>query len=221
VTGYGVQKKSDITGSIASVSGNQLSEIPVAGIDAALQGRAAGVNIINNSGRPGENATIQIRGITSVNASKPLVIVDGIPGNIEGLNPNDIETVEVLKDASSAAIYGVSGGSGVILISTKKGQARKTQTSYNFYTGIESPTNKIPVMNSQEWMQWVEERYYADNNRQYRDTVYCSRPDTLQTYNWQDIVFETAQMQSHDISISGGSEKSTSLSVQVILNRKE
>jgi TonB-dependent starch-binding outer membrane protein SusC len=208
VTGYGVQKKSDITGSIASVSGNQLSEIPVSGIDQALQGRAAGVNIINNSGRPGENATIQIRGITSVNASKPLIIIDGFPGSIDGLNPNDIETIEVLKDASSAAIYGVSGGAGVILISTKKGQSKKTQTTYNFYTGLESPTNKIDVMNSQEWMQWVEERFYADNDNTYRDTIYNSRPDTLPTYNWQDIVFEPAWTQSHDISISGGSENS-------------
>jgi TonB-dependent starch-binding outer membrane protein SusC len=208
VTGYGVQKKSDITGSIASVSGDRLSEIPVSGIDQALQGRAAGVNIINNSGRPGENASIQIRGITSVNASKPLVIVDGVPGNFEGLNPNDIETVEVLKDASSAAIYGVSGGSGVILITTKKGQSKKLTTSYNYYTGLESATHTIDVMNSQEWMQWVEARYYADNNKSYRDTMFNSRPDTLRTYNWQDIAFQPAWTQSHDISISGGSENS-------------
>ena len=206
VTGYGVQKKSDVTGSIASVSGNRLTEIPLSGIDHALQGRAAGVNIINNSGRPGESATIQIRGITSVNASKPLIIVDGIPGSLDVLNPNDIESVEVLKDASSASIYGVSGGSGVILITTKKGQKRQTQTSYNFYTGIEVPTKTIDVMNSQEWMQWVEERYYADGNRTYQDTIYNSRPDTLQTYNWQDMVFDPALTQNHDLSISGGSE---------------
>ena len=211
VTGYGVQKKSDVTGSIASVSGDKISEIPVSGIDQALQGRAAGVNILNNSGRPGEGATIQIRGITSVNTSNPLIIVDGVPGDIGTLNPNDIESVEVLKDASSAAIYGVSGGSGVVLITTKKGRSDKLRTSFNYYSGIERPTHTLDVMNAQEWEQWVEERYYNDRDRKYRDTVYNSRPDTLPTYNWQDIVFEPAWTHSYDLSVSGGSERSTIL----------
>lgn len=181
VTGYGVQKKSDVTGSIASVSGDKLTEIPVSGVDQALQGRAAGVNVISKSGRPGEETTIQIRGITSVNSLEPLIIVDGVRGSLGRLNPNDIESIEVLKDASSAAIYGVSGGSGVILVTTKKGRRDKMQTSFNFFSGIETPTKKLDLMNSQEWMQWVEERYYEDNNLSYRDTVYTAQPDTLLT----------------------------------------
>ena len=207
VTGYGVQKKSDVTGSISSISSEQLAEIPVSGVDHALQGRAAGVNVINNSGRPGEAATIQIRGITSVNSAEPLVIIDGVRGDISEINPGDIASVEVLKDASSASIYGVSGGNGVVLITTKQGISGENKVSFNFYTGLETPTNKLDLMNSQDWAKWVEEKYYNEGNDSYADTVRFTNPDALPTYDWQSEVFQPAWTQNYDLSFRGGSEK--------------
>jgi TonB-linked SusC/RagA family outer membrane protein len=206
VTGYGVQKKSDVTGSIASVSNEKLTEVPIAGVDQALQGRAAGVNIIPKSGRPGEGATIQIRGITSINDITPLIIVDGAVYRdsriLSELNPNDIASVEVLKDASSGAIYGASGGNGVLIITTKQGESGKMVTSFNYRRGIESPVGKIDMMNTQQWLQTVEEVSPSD-------TAITSRPDTFPTYDWQDYVFENAITENYDISFRGGSENST------------
>ncbi len=210
VTGYGVQKKSDITGSIASVSGDEIVEVPVSGVDHALQGKAAGVYVMSRSGLPGESAKIQIRGIPSVNTTNPLIIVDGVPGSLDNLNSNDIESIEVLKDASSAAIYGVSGGSGVVLVTTKKGKSDKMLTSFNFYSGVESPTKKIDLMNSQQWIQVIEEREYEDSRRM--DSIAeTGRPDTLPNYDWQEIGFQPAWTQSYDLSFQGGSEKSNFL----------
>lgn len=202
VTGYGVQKKSDVTGSISSISNEKITEIPVAGIDQALQGRAAGVNVINNSGRPGESASIQIRGITSINGLEPLIIVDGVESSLDGINPGDIASIEVLKDASSTAIYGVKGGSGVIIITTRTGKSGKMQTNFNYYRGTESPINKLDLMNSQEFLETVEERSTST-------TAITSRPDTFPNYDWQDIVFEPAITENYDLSFSGGNEKST------------
>jgi TonB-linked SusC/RagA family outer membrane protein len=202
VTGYGVQRKSDVTGSISSISSDKITEIPVAGIDQALQGRAAGVNVINNSGRPGESASIQIRGISSINGMEPLIIVDGVEGSLDGINPGDIASIEVLKDASSTAIYGVKGGSGVIIITTRTGQSGKMQTNFNYYRGSESPVHKLDLMNSQQWLETVEERSTST-------TAITSRPDTFPNYNWQNIVFEPAITENYDLSFSGGNEKST------------
>ncbi len=213
VVGYGIQKKSDVTGSIASVSSEKITEVPVSGIDHALQGRASGVNIITKSGRPGEDATIQIRGITSINAGSPLLIVDDIPGgSLAGINANDIESIEILKDASSAAIYGVSGGNGVIIVTTKKGQQGKLKTNFNFYTGIENSTRKLDLMNSQQLMQWFEETQWEGSSPRNRDTIATTgRIDTLPTYDWQGFVFEPSHTQNYDLTMSGGSENSTFL----------
>ncbi|MFC2138222.1 SusC/RagA family TonB-linked outer membrane protein [Bacteroidota bacterium] len=204
VTGYGVQKKSDVTGSIASVSSEQIEEVKISSVDQALQGLAAGVNIIPRSGRPGESAVIQIRGLTSINGSDPIVIVDGVKGNFENVSPSDIQSIEVLKDASSAAIYGASGGNGVIIITTKKGSASKIRTNVNFYRGIEKPVSKLDLMNSEQWIGVVEEI-------QGGDVAYTGRPDTMPNYDWQNIVFEPAITQNYDISTSGGNEVSTFL----------
>lgn len=216
VTGYGVQKKSDLTGSIASVSSEKLAEVPVAGVDQALQGRAAGVNIVSKSGRPGENSAIQIRGVTSINGVQPLVIIDGAPGKMEDMNTinsNDIASIEVLKDASSAAIYGASGGAGVIIITTKKGTSGKMKTTFNAYYGVEKQSHKMELMNSQQWMQLMEEQEWEGKSQAAKDTMkpITYRPDTLKTYDWQDIVFEPAKSQNYDISFSGGNEKSSFL----------
>ncbi len=225
VIGYGVQKKSDLTGAVASISGEKLVEVPSIGVDQALQGRAAGVNVISNTGMPGGSISIQIRGISSINGNQPLVIVDGVPVSIDGnsdradagyngvnnlfgsLNPNDVESIEVLKDASSAAIYGSSGGNGVILITTKKGKAGKITSNFNFYRGWQKPWKKIDVCNSQEYaqiMNWIAIIKNPD------DPDYFSlQPDTLPNYDWQDIMFRTAVMDNYDFSISGGNDVST------------
>lgn len=205
VTGYGVQKKSDLTGAVSSVTGEQLSKLPTANIDQALQGQAAGVNITQKSGRPGEAVDIQIRGISSINGTQPLVIIDGISGDINNINPADIASIEVLKDASSAAIYGATGGNGVILITTKKGSAGKISTNVNIYRGIESSIGKLELMNSQEYLAVNEEVDYKGKLVKGIN----SRPDTLQTTDWQSEVFKPAVSQNYDVSISGGNEISS------------
>lgn len=214
VTGYGVQKRSDLTGSVSSVSGEDLKKVPIATIDQAMQGQAAGVNITAKSGRPGEAAQIQIRGISSINGTEPLVVIDGIPGgDLNSISPADIASIEVLKDASSAAIYGATGGNGVIIISTKKGESGKIKTSFNMYRGMEKPINQVEMMNSQEWMQVFEELQYKPERgtpTRYRNMLNY-QPDTLQTYNWQDIVFDNALSENYDVSFSGGNEGSNFL----------
>jgi TonB-dependent starch-binding outer membrane protein SusC len=208
VTGYGMQKKSDLTGAIASVSGEALAEMPVATIDQAMQGKAAGVNIISKSGRPGEGSTIQIRGISSINGIEPLIILDGAPVSstiLSSLNSSDIESIEVLKDASSAAIYGATGGNGVIIITSKKGQAGKMVTNFNFYRGVEKALTKIDMMNSEDWMAFYEE---ANPKKTVAAT---GRPDTIPTYDWQSYAFKPAISQNFDISFQGGSDKSNFL----------
>jgi TonB-dependent starch-binding outer membrane protein SusC len=213
VVGYGVQKRSDLTGAIASVSGKTLERIPIAGIDQAIQGKAAGVNIIPKSGRPGAGVDISIRGISSINGSSPLVVIDGInvgtsdEGAMTKLNPNDIESIDVLKDASSSAIYGASGGNGVILISTKAGKEGKLVTNFNMYGGIETVARKIPLMNSQQWFEVYEEtNINRDSTRKSVPKTY--RPDTLKTYDWQDIMFKPATTKNYSLSLSGGNDLS-------------
>lgn len=132
-----VCKKSDLTGAVSSVSAKDLKSIPVTRIDEALEGRAAGVNVVAATGMPGGSRNVQIRGVSSINGFNPLIVVDGIPtGDVNVLNrisPGDIESMEILKDAASAAIYGSTGGNGVILITTKKGKAGKITTSLDVY----------------------------------------------------------------------------------------
>lgn len=213
VTGYGVQKKSDLTGAVASVSSEKLTEMPVNRVDQALQGRAAGVSITQNSGMPGGEVQIQIRGIGSLSGTQPLVIVDGVIGSLSGLNPNDIESIEVLKDASSAAIYGAAGGNGVILVTTKKGKDGKIQTNFNYYRGWGRPWKKMDMYSAEDY---VKQRNYfiALNNEETKKTppaaLFSERIDTFQNYNYQDIMYrDPAVSQNFDLSISGGSEKAS------------
>ncbi len=158
VTGYGSQQKKDITGSVASVNVKQFKEVPGGTPEQLLQGRAAGVNVIS-SGVPGGGSIIRVRGITSFGGSEPLVVIDGTRGSMHDLNPNDIQEISVLKDAGAAAIYGATGGSGVILITTKKGRAGKTTFTYDGYYGTQVPAegNVFNLLNTQEMadVQWL------------------------------------------------------------------
>jgi len=211
VTGYGVQKKSDLTGAVASVSAEKITEMPINRVDQALQGRAAGVSITQNSGMPGGEVQIQIRGISSLSGSEPLVVVDGTPGSLSQLNPNDIESIEVLKDASSAAIYGAAGGNGVILVTTKKGKEGKIQTNFNYYRGWGRPWKKMDMFTAEDY---VKQRNYGialSNDENKRNApLFSDRIDTFQNYDYQDIMYRNpAVSENYDMSISGGSEKSS------------
>ncbi len=201
VIGYGTQKKSDLTGSVASVSSEDLKAIPIARLDEALAGRAAGVNVVATSGMPGASRVIQIRGVSSINGSNPLVVIDGISGrDLNKLNPSDIESIEVLKDAASAAIYGVSGGNGVILITTRRGQVGKPVTKLNVYTGVQELPKKIDMMNTREW----NKIYAALNN----GVPFTLNEDSLNmSTDWQDEIYERAPMQNIDLNVSGGTEQ--------------
>ncbi|MFC2138653.1 SusC/RagA family TonB-linked outer membrane protein, partial [Bacteroidota bacterium] len=204
VVGYGVQKKSDLTGAVASVSSEKLTEMPVIGVDQALQGRAAGVSVTPHTGMPGGEVTIQIRGISSVNGTEPLVLIDGVRGSLSDLNPGDIASIEVLKDASSAAIYGAAGGNGVIIVTTKKGEKGKITANLNYYFGQQSPWKKMDILNADEYGQAMN-KIKATNGQE----LFIEPGETLENYDWQDIMFRDAKTQNWDFSVSGGTDKST------------
>ncbi|HEY0273272.1 MAG TPA: carboxypeptidase-like regulatory domain-containing protein, partial [Chitinophaga sp.] len=153
VIGYGTQRKSDLTGSVSSVKGSDLTHLPTQRVDQALQGRAAGVMVQNTDGAPGGNATIRIRGGNSITGGNDaLVVVDGIQGvNISTINPNDIESLEVLKDASATAIYGARGANGVILITTKRGKTGKPVFNYSLNIGAQKLNHKLDLMNAGDY----------------------------------------------------------------------
>ncbi|MFT3737474.1 MAG: TonB-dependent receptor [Breznakibacter sp.] len=212
VVGYGVQRKSDITGSVASVKGDALREVPAANLQQALQSRAAGLEIQKVGTTPGAGAQIRIRGERTISGSNdPLLVLDGIPysGNINDINPDDVASVEVLKDASATAIYGSRGANGVILITTKKGKAGANTVSVNSYYGITSVAQKYDVYNAREYKAMRDE---AISNGVYTNTY---MPEELESIangretDWQDLIYEKGYVTDNNVTISGGSEKST------------
>lgn len=229
VIGYGVQRKSDVTGSIASISGKDINNQPVSGTLQALQGRAAGVTIIQNTGAPGSNTTIKVRGTGTVNDSDPLYVVDGfVVDNIDYLNPNDIENVEILKDAASSAVYGSRAANGVVAITTKSGKEGKTKITYDGYFGIANPWKTIEVMGLEDYAllkDYInnEPRYSVDGKlyQSYANGVDASGGyiyddhkayllDTIRNNgcsNWWDAITQTGTKQQHAVSISGGTNK--------------
>lgn len=165
VIGYGTQRKANLTGSIASVGADQLKERPVARVEQALQGQMAGVSVRNTSGSPGSDITINVRGVASINGvSTPLYVVDGVPiDNLSGINPSDIQRIDVLKDAASAAIYGSRGSNGVVIVTTKKGNVGEPVVSLNAYTGLSNIERKVDVLSSDEWIdfnkKWLDRQW--------------------------------------------------------------
>jgi TonB-dependent starch-binding outer membrane protein SusC len=208
VVGYGTQKKSVVTGAISSVKASDLQNMPTPRIEDALKGRTSGVTIASSSGVPGADATVNIRGITSINSASPLYVVDGVPvvGGIDYLNQGDIESIEVLKDAASAAIYGTQAAAGVILITTKKGKDGALQVNYNGYVGTQAPAHKLNLLNATEYATIRNEALIAAGK-----PLLFSNPQSLGTgTDWQDVVFnKSALIQNHELNISGGSTKST------------
>jgi len=212
VVGYGTQKKSDITGSVTSVSKERFSQIPVTNAMTAIEGAVAGVTITNTSSVPGSAPSVQVRGVNSINAStNPLIIVDGIPfeGNISYINPSDIESMEILKDASAVAIYGTRGANGVILITTKKGVAGKPVIQYAAYGGVENIAHVLTPRSGAEYVQ-----KYADYMSQTNQTQTSPVPNLYEVSNYNagkttDWIKEATQqgiIQDHNLSISGGAE---------------
>ncbi|OIR14171.1 TonB-dependent receptor SusC precursor [mine drainage metagenome] len=208
VVGYGVQRKSVVTGAIASVKAKDLEDMPVVRLEDALKGRTSGATIYSNSGQPGAASTVMIRGVTSINNFDPLYVVDGVPvaGGIDYLNAADIESIEVLKDAASAAIYGTKAASGVILVTTKKGKSGALQVNVASYYGVQSPAKTLKLLNATEYAALRNESSAAAGNG-------ILFPD-LSTFgkgtDWQNAIFNNdAKIQNHELSFSGGNEKST------------
>jgi len=203
VIGYGTQRKEAITGSVASISGDRMRDVPAPNISQAIQGRVAGVDISQTSTKPGATMQILIRGQRSLTASNdPLIVLDGIPfpGSIADINPNDIKSIDILKDASATAIYGSRGANGVILLTTNKGQkGGKARLSYNSYVGLQTLFAEYPMMNGPEFVALRKAANYGGGTG-------VDENDNTNT-NWQDLLYNKSSIvTSHDLTVSGGSE---------------
>lgn len=239
VIGYGTQRKRDLTGAIASVTAEKIRETANTNAIQSLQGKVAGVNIVQDSWNPGAQGTIQIRGRRSLSASNdPLYVIDGIPieRGINEINPSEIGSIEILKDASATAIYGSRGANGVVLITTKRGQAGKTRIEYDGYYGIQKPLNNLDIMDGAQFAEFVREAYRNVANNPYNSPVpnqdedrkngifgkdpYVMEsvmmgydengnydPSRVRSFDWVDAVMRTGNIQNHQLTITGGSEK--------------
>ncbi|WP_229311148.1 SusC/RagA family TonB-linked outer membrane protein [Larkinella soli] len=231
VIGYGTAKRSDVTSSITTLKASELKDIPVAGVDQLLQGKAAGVTVTSNGGQPGGGVSVKVRGVTSINSNDPLFVIDGVPfvgGNTSSssgyaglgggdgqtgnsvmamLNPNDIESIDVLKDASAQAIYGSQAANGVILITTKKGKQGEGKINYETYFGVSEVAKRLDLMNLREFAQYQNEVLPLIGNPvapEFKD------PSILGTgTDWQEAMFRHGKIQNHQLSFSGGREKTT------------
>jgi TonB-linked SusC/RagA family outer membrane protein len=236
VVGYGSQKKSQLTGAISQVSAKQISEMPITSLGQALQGRAAGVDVSQSGSKPGSAPRILIRGRRSFNAGNdPLYVVDGIPlsDGYEDINPNDIQSMEVLKDATATAIYGARGANGVILVTTKRGGTKgKTTVTMDTYAGASNAYSKLDLFSGTEFAEYVREAYRATNL--YKDAngnpvptgqsdpaadakiaVLGGDPNVAagiaagRNTQYQDLILRTGMMQNHTIGVQGGNEKTS------------
>ena len=205
VIGYGVQKKSVVTAAIAKVDSDALAITAPTRVDNALKGLTSGVTVTAASGQPGASSRIRIRGVGSINSSDPIYIVDGMPisGGIDYLNPSDIESIEVLKDAASGAVYGTRAANGVVLVTTKKGTRGKAHIDYNFSYGISSPWRERDMLNASEYALLINEGYVNSGSAPRYADPYAYGKGT----DWQKEVFNyNAPQQTHELSISGASE---------------
>ncbi|MEP7106980.1 MAG: TonB-dependent receptor [Ferruginibacter sp.] len=213
VVGYGSQKKSDLTGSITSIKGSELTQIATQRVDQALQGRAAGVLVLNTDGAPGGNTTIRVRGMNSINGgNNALIVVDGLQGgNLNSLNPNDIESIEILKDASATAIYGAQGANGVVMITTKLGKKGKPVIGYNYTYGSSKLRKKLDVMNAADYARTINANQLTKTGSGniptpiFTDAEISNYQKTGGT-DWQDVIYHTAPLNNHELSISGGTD---------------
>jgi TonB-linked SusC/RagA family outer membrane protein len=208
VVGYGTMRKSDLTGAVASVSTDDLNSLPVPSVGNALQGKATGVQVIDN-GTPGSDPTFRIRGLGTINNNNPLYVIDGIPtdGGLNQLNTNDIESIQILKDASSTAIYGSRGANGVVIITTKSGEQGKSQLQFNAYYGVQQSTNMVEVLNASEFAALHNEM--MANAGRTQNPAFADPASLGKGTDWVDELFVAAPIQSYSLSYSGGTEKTT------------
>ncbi|HPR74192.1 MAG TPA: TonB-dependent receptor [Bacteroidales bacterium] len=208
VVGYGTQKKRDLTSAIAVVDAEAMSKVPVANVTTALLGISPGIEVSANQGRPGEMANVRIRGVGSTNTTEPLYVVDGVPMDNAYVISSDVESIQVLKDAASCAIYGSRGANGVIIITTKSGKAGAPRVRYNGYYGLETAWKQLDLMTIEEWADLVVENNTAGGTtppplaQQIVDAGSYNGPVT----DWQDEVFQTGGITEHTFDISGGTE---------------
>jgi len=201
VVGYGSQRKKDLTGAVSVVTAADIANRPIIDASEALQGKAAGVEVTSNSGKPGAGLTIRVRGSSSISAGNdPLYIIDGIPTtDISSFNPNDIESISILKDAASASIYGTRAANGVVVITTKKGVPGKSKISFSTYFGTSSATKKLSVLNGKQYQDYA--------NEQKQSTVITDSMVQANNINWPNEVLQNGAQQNYQLSIAGGSEK--------------
>jgi TonB-linked SusC/RagA family outer membrane protein len=216
VIGYGTQRRSDITGAVASVDVQKLAGTPIRSIDQALQGRVAGVTFTQNSGMPGAGSAIRVRGGNSINGSnEPLYVIDGVPvfadqgsdatslNPMNSISPADVESIEILKDASATSIYGSRGGNGVILVTTKRGRRDRTAVTLDSYYGNQTILKRYSLLNAAQFEQLANEASVAEGGAQLYDPT-----KTPVTTDWQSYLFRESPIQSHSLSVSGGDQKS-------------
>lgn len=218
VMGYTTQKKKDLTGSVSIINTQDINGIPVGGIDQIMQGKAAGVSITQVTGAPGEGVTVRIRGIGTINNNDPLYVVDGVPtkDGINEISPNDIESISVLKDASSASIYGARASNGVVVITTKKGRTGKPRLSLNAYTGTQTPGHLIKMANTAQYVT----AYNTAATNDGRGLIPLSLLSTLPDVNWQKEVLKSAPISNVQLSLSGGSENTKYIISAAYFNQK-
>lgn len=206
VVGYGTVKKSDLTGAVSSVSSEEITQVPVTSVASTLQGRAAGVSVNQASGQPGQGVIIRIRGNNSISGgNNPLYVIDGFPVDDFGsdINPEDIESIEILKDASATAIYGSRGANGVIMITTKRGSEGQIKVDYHGFYGIQSLRRKIELLDRDLYVEMVNEIAVNEGGAPvYGPDEIANLPDN----DWHDLVYRDAGMQSHQVAVSGGNE---------------
>ncbi len=219
VVGYGTQKKVNLTGAVAQISDKELSNRPIQNVSSALQGLMSGLTVMSGQGRPGQDgATLRVRGVGTLNSASPYILIDGVEsGTMNSIDPNDIESISVLKDASSAAIYGSKASNGVILITTKRGTTGAPRISYNGFYGIQSPTNVIQRLGSYDYARLYNQalvedgrnpRFTDEDIQKFRDG---SSPYTHPDTDWYDLAFRTGTQHQHNVSASGGTDRVTYL----------
>ncbi|GAB2653056.1 TonB-dependent receptor [Flavihumibacter cheonanensis] len=209
VVGYGTQSRRDLTGAVASVKGDAIQNLPVSSASQALQGRAAGVNVVRSGGNPGNPGSIRIRGTGTINNADPLIIIDGIPaGDLNAVNPNDIASIEVLKDASASAIYGTRAANGVVIVTTKRGGFEQPmRLNVNAYTGMSNAIKTLDMLDAATLVELKRERFTNDGLT--INPVWNDPSNSTQRTNWQDELFRTGTVNNIDVALSGGSAKSS------------
>ena len=211
VVGYGTQRRKDLSGAISSVNAATIEKVPVTSIDQALQGRASGVQVTNNDGAPGANITVLIRGVGSLgsNGNTPLYVVDGYPisGGINNFNPSDIATIDVLKDASATAIYGIRAANGVVIVTTKKGKKGAVQVSLDAFNSVQNKPKQYKILNAQEWATLANQVADADATGNFTELPIWRTPTALTNADWQNALYRTSLTQSYNVGIRGGSDK--------------